>query len=240
MMMTIIMIRDCLPHTWGVSREPYNGLCTKNAKLPTYYHRSPSLQSHKTKRKASHPPPTCFSPLQFQSLSPCVPHIRMRSSVRDSGTASIIDRELRSRLPPCQNYNLTFPCIREQASNGAFKYKGFLRTLVSIAKEEGPRYVRYSNQSYLIISITIHHIFALVSLNFIFRGLYGGLGMHLLRSVPNAAIMFATFELTSRWLQQKSDDSRLPPNPPTASGRTVPSSPTKMTSAGTARIPIKR
>ena len=36
------------------------------------------------------------------------------------------------------------------------------------------------------------------------RGLYGGMGMHLLRSVPNAALMFGTFELTSRWISQYS------------------------------------
>eukprot|EP01038_Epipyxis_sp_PR26KG_P009679 gene9679-13032_t len=61
--------------------------------------------------------------------------------------------------------------LREQATNGAFKYSGFVNTLQRIAKEEG------------------------------ISGLYGGLSIHLLRSVPNAAIMFVSFELVSRWLE---------------------------------------
>eukprot|EP00607_Mallomonas_marina_P003992 CAMPEP_0182438002 /NCGR_PEP_ID=MMETSP1167-20130531/85440_1 /TAXON_ID=2988 /ORGANISM="Mallomonas Sp, Strain CCMP3275" /LENGTH=142 /DNA_ID=CAMNT_0024631143 /DNA_START=793 /DNA_END=1221 /DNA_ORIENTATION=- len=63
--------------------------------------------------------------------------------------------------------------LREQARDGAFKYSGFLTTLQQIAREEGV------------------------------RGLYGGMSMHLLRSVPNAAIMFSTYELTSRWMKKK-------------------------------------
>lgn len=60
--------------------------------------------------------------------------------------------------------------MREQAINNVFKYKGFINTLQIIAKEEG------------------------------MHGLYGGLGLHLLRSVPNAAVMFVTFELVSNFL----------------------------------------
>lgn len=56
--------------------------------------------------------------------------------------------------------------MREQATNGAFKYTGFVNTLKVIGREEGR------------------------------RGLYGGIGIHLMRSVPNAAVMFVTFELT--------------------------------------------
>lgn len=63
--------------------------------------------------------------------------------------------------------------LREQAINGAFKYTGFLNTLNIIAKEEG------------------------------IRGLYGGMGLHLLRSVPNAAVMFVTFELVSNFLDKQ-------------------------------------
>ena len=63
--------------------------------------------------------------------------------------------------------------LREQAINGAFKYTGFLNTLNIIAKEEGV------------------------------RGLYGGMGLHLLRSVPNAAVMFVTFELVSNFLDKQ-------------------------------------
>jgi Mitochondrial carrier protein len=36
-----------------------------------------------------------------------------------------------------------------------------------------------------------------------FRGLYGGIGIHLMRSVPNAAVMFVTFEVASKWLLAK-------------------------------------
>eukprot|EP00600_Ochromonadales_sp_CCMP1393_P005782 CAMPEP_0174957456 /NCGR_PEP_ID=MMETSP0004_2-20121128/2081_1 /TAXON_ID=420556 /ORGANISM="Ochromonas sp., Strain CCMP1393" /LENGTH=312 /DNA_ID=CAMNT_0016205565 /DNA_START=36 /DNA_END=971 /DNA_ORIENTATION=- len=63
--------------------------------------------------------------------------------------------------------------LREQATNGAFKYTGFMGTLRTIAKEEGR------------------------------RGLYGGMGIHLLRSVPNAAVMFLSFELVSSWLARE-------------------------------------
>ena len=35
------------------------------------------------------------------------------------------------------------------------------------------------------------------------RGLYGGIGIHLMRSVPNAAVMFVTFEVASKWLLAK-------------------------------------
>jgi solute carrier family 25 protein 33/36 len=62
--------------------------------------------------------------------------------------------------------------LREQAANGVFRYKGFVPTLVKIGQEEG------------------------------IRGLYGGLGMHLLRSVPNAAIMFLTYELTTSYFRR--------------------------------------
>jgi hypothetical protein len=32
-------------------------------------------------------------------------------------------------------------------------------------------------------------------------GFYKGIGVHLVRSVPNTAIMFVTYELVSRWLE---------------------------------------
>jgi len=35
------------------------------------------------------------------------------------------------------------------------------------------------------------------------RGLYSGMGMHLLRSVPNAAVMFLSYELVSAWLDKE-------------------------------------
>ena len=65
--------------------------------------------------------------------------------------------------------------MREQATNGVFKYNGFVQTLNVIAREEGA------------------------------KGLYGGLWIHLGRSVPNAAIMFTSFELISRYLDKQGE-----------------------------------
>jgi solute carrier family 25 protein 33/36 len=65
--------------------------------------------------------------------------------------------------------------MREQATNGVFKYTGFMNTLTTIATEEGA------------------------------AGLYGGLWIHLGRSVPNAALMFTSFELISRYLDRHDD-----------------------------------
>jgi solute carrier family 25 protein 33/36 len=63
--------------------------------------------------------------------------------------------------------------LREQASNGVFKYTNFLQCLQTIAKEEGV------------------------------RGLYAGMDIHLLRSVPNAAIMFLSYELIGTWMERR-------------------------------------
>jgi solute carrier family 25 protein 33/36 len=52
------------------------------------------------------------------------------------------------------------------------KYRGLLGTFKTIFREEGR------------------------------RGLYSGMGVHLLRSVPNAAVLFATYELVSRVLRR--------------------------------------
>eukprot|EP01116_Phalansterium_solitarium_P001982 TRINITY_DN11841_c0_g1_i1.p1 TRINITY_DN11841_c0_g1~~TRINITY_DN11841_c0_g1_i1.p1 ORF type:complete len:338 (+),score=36.41 TRINITY_DN11841_c0_g1_i1:117-1130(+) len=63
--------------------------------------------------------------------------------------------------------------IREQRASEPgkpHKYTGFFQALRVIAREEGV------------------------------RGLYGGMGAHLLRVVPNAAIMFLTFETVARFL----------------------------------------
>ncbi|GJD10914.1 Solute carrier family 25 member 36-A [Galdieria sulphuraria] len=63
--------------------------------------------------------------------------------------------------------------LREQTPiSGALpKYRGVLQSIKTIAQEEG------------------------------IQGLYSGMGMHLLRVVPNTAIMFLTFELVSRWIE---------------------------------------
>eukprot|EP00804_Cyclotella_cryptica_P027529 CCRYP_007477-RC/>CCRYP_007477-RC protein AED:0.34 eAED:0.37 QI:382/0.5/0.33/1/0.5/0.33/3/0/385 len=57
--------------------------------------------------------------------------------------------------------------LREQARNGVFKYKGMWQTIRVIAKEEGR------------------------------KGLYGGMGVHLMKVVPNSAIMFLTYEIVN-------------------------------------------
>lgn len=65
--------------------------------------------------------------------------------------------------------------LRESARTGAYKYKSFLQALKMIAAEEGR------------------------------KGLYGGMGIHLSRSVPNAAIMFLAFEMTSFMLKNNNN-----------------------------------
>ena len=55
-------------------------------------------------------------------------------------------------------------------------------------KEEGSRIPRYF----------VNYYYSLL----IYRGLYGGMPVHLLRSVPNAAIMFVTFELVNQMLEK--------------------------------------
>jgi Mitochondrial carrier protein len=49
------------------------------------------------------------------------------------------------------------------------------------------------------------HVMHLTHCNILYlpRGLYGGIGIHLMRSVPNAAVMFVTFEVVSKWLLKK-------------------------------------
>ena len=60
--------------------------------------------------------------------------------------------------------------LREQAREGVFKYKGMWQTLGLIAKEEG-------------------------------KGkLYSGMGVHLVKVVPNSALMFLTYEVVKSWL----------------------------------------
>ena len=48
----------------------------------------------------------------------------------------------------------------------------------------------------MMINLILHMIYS-------DRGLYGGIGIHLMRSVPNAAVMFVTFEVASKWLLAK-------------------------------------
>ncbi|KAL7554487.1 hypothetical protein ACHAWF_018521 [Thalassiosira exigua] len=60
--------------------------------------------------------------------------------------------------------------LREQARNGVFKYKGMWQTIGIVAKEEGR------------------------------KGLYSGMGVHLMKVVPNSAIMFLTYEVVNSWL----------------------------------------
>lgn len=60
--------------------------------------------------------------------------------------------------------------MREQARLGAFKYNGMWQTIRLVAKEEGR------------------------------MGLYGGIGVHLMKVVPNSALMFLTYEVVNEWL----------------------------------------
>lgn len=62
--------------------------------------------------------------------------------------------------------------MREQSKLGVFRYKGMWHTLDIIAKEEGR------------------------------QGLYSGMGVHLLKVVPNSALMFLTYEMVRKWLNQ--------------------------------------
>lgn len=62
--------------------------------------------------------------------------------------------------------------LREQARNGVFKYKGMWQTIGVIAKEEGT------------------------------KGLYSGMGVHLMKVVPNSAIMFLAYEMANTWLER--------------------------------------
>ena len=66
----------------------------------------------------------------------------------------------------CYPHEVARTRLRQQESDflGRHRYKSFLQTLQTVVKEEG------------------------------WRGLYGGLGTHLLRQVPNTAIMFITYE----------------------------------------------
>jgi solute carrier family 25 protein 33/36 len=60
--------------------------------------------------------------------------------------------------------------LREQAVDGVFKYKGMWQSLAVIAREEGR------------------------------QGLYSGMGVHLMKTVPNSAFMFLTYEIVRKWL----------------------------------------
>lgn len=63
--------------------------------------------------------------------------------------------------------------MREQARAGVFKYqKGMWETLGVMAQEEG------------------------------FKSLYSGMGIHLMKVVPNSALMFLTYEVVRTWLDK--------------------------------------
>jgi solute carrier family 25, member 33/36 len=61
--------------------------------------------------------------------------------------------------------------IREQARAGIFRYNGMWQTLGLMAKEEGT------------------------------KSLYSGMGVHLMKVVPNSAFMFLTYEIVQGWLK---------------------------------------
>jgi solute carrier family 25 protein 33/36 len=62
--------------------------------------------------------------------------------------------------------------MREQARGGVFKYTGMWQSLRVIAQEEGR------------------------------AGLYSGMGIHLIKVVPNSALMFLTYEVVKGWLSE--------------------------------------
>lgn len=62
--------------------------------------------------------------------------------------------------------------LREQAREGVFRYKGMWQTIGIVAREEGR------------------------------GGLYAGMGVHMMKVVPNSAIMFLTYEVVNIWLGQ--------------------------------------
>ena len=62
--------------------------------------------------------------------------------------------------------------LREQARGGVFKYTGMWQTIGLIGREEGR------------------------------QSLYSGMGIHLMKVVPNSAIMFLTYEIVNSWLGQ--------------------------------------
>lgn len=62
--------------------------------------------------------------------------------------------------------------LREQATGGVFKYTGMWQTIGLIGREEGK------------------------------AGLYSGMGVHLIKVVPNSAIMFLTYEIVNLWLEK--------------------------------------
>jgi solute carrier family 25 protein 33/36 len=62
--------------------------------------------------------------------------------------------------------------MREQARSGIFKYQGMWQTLGVMAKEEGT------------------------------RSLYSGMGVHLMKVVPNSALMFLCYEVVRGWLDE--------------------------------------
>lgn len=70
--------------------------------------------------------------------------------------------------------------MREQPKfiGAAPKYKGMIQSLGLIAKEEGR------------------------------QGLYAGMGVHLARVVPNAALMFFTYETVVKWIEKRQRDQR--------------------------------
>lgn len=75
----------------------------------------------------------------------------------------------------CYPHEVARTRLRQQDSEflGKHKYRSFVQTLKTVVKEEG------------------------------WRGLYGGLGTHLLRQVPNTAIMFFTYECVVHLLETR-------------------------------------
>ncbi|XP_065181059.1 solute carrier family 25 member 36-A-like isoform X2 [Sycon ciliatum] len=77
---------------------------------------------------------------------------------------------------PCYPHEVARTRMRQAASHtGQRRYTRFLPTLATVLREEGA------------------------------RGLYGGLGPHLMRVIPNTAILFASYEFVVRVMSEWSD-----------------------------------
>ena len=90
--------------------------------------------------------------------------------------------------------------LREQARSGVFKYNGMWNTIRLIAREEGKSGMVLFSFLFILDNEYFDDHMAIFCIHQ--TGLYAGLGVHLMKVVPNSAIMFLTYELVNTWLSQ--------------------------------------